>query len=141
MTLVLFLSVDLGRMYNLVSRITDGLGELKKLLETHIHNQGLAAIEKCGEAALNVRLTTVLIRVLFEQAGPEPVSPTLCLFQDPKVYVQTTLDVHKKYNALVMSAFNNDAGFVAALDKVSDPSVRLREGDSRSDSNLVLPPL
>lgn len=42
-------------MYNLVSRITDGLGELKKLLESHIHNQGLAAIEKCGEAALNVR--------------------------------------------------------------------------------------
>lgn len=42
-------------MYNLVSRITDGLGELKKLLETHIHNQGLAAIEKCGDSALNVR--------------------------------------------------------------------------------------
>lgn len=39
-------------------------------------------------------------------------------FQDPKMYVQTILDVHKKYNALVMSAFNNDAGFVAALDKV-----------------------
>uniref|UniRef100_A0AAY5KMG9 Cullin family profile domain-containing protein n=1 Tax=Esox lucius TaxID=8010 RepID=A0AAY5KMG9_ESOLU len=37
--------------------------------------------------------------------------------KDPKVYVQTTLNVHKKYNALVMSAFNNDAGFVAALDK------------------------
>lgn len=34
------------------------------------------------------------------------------------MYVQTVLDVHKKYNALVMSAFNNDAGFVAALDKV-----------------------
>lgn len=50
----LSLSADLGRMYNLVSRITDGLGELKKLLETHIYNQGLAAIEKCGEAALNV---------------------------------------------------------------------------------------
>jgi cullin 1 len=44
-------------MYNLVSRIQDGLGELKKLLETHIHNQGLAAIEKCGEAALNVSNT------------------------------------------------------------------------------------
>uniref|UniRef100_A0A8K9X9C1 Cullin 1 n=1 Tax=Oncorhynchus mykiss TaxID=8022 RepID=A0A8K9X9C1_ONCMY len=40
--------------------------------------------------------------------------------KDPKVYVQTTLNVHKKYNALVMSAFNNDAGFVAALDKVTD---------------------
>lgn len=46
-------------MYNLVSRITDGLGELKKLLETHIHNQGLAAIEKCGEAALNVGAASV----------------------------------------------------------------------------------
>lgn len=42
----------------------------------------------------------------------------LPIFQDPKMYVQTILDVHKKYNALVMSAFNNDAGFVAALDKV-----------------------
>lgn len=40
------------------------------------------------------------------------------------MYVQTVLDVHKKYNALVMSAFNNDAGFVAALDKVSAYSVR-----------------
>lgn len=47
-------------MYNLVSRITDGLGELKKLLETHIHNQGLAAIEKCGETALNVRVWGLL---------------------------------------------------------------------------------
>ncbi len=53
---ILSLCVDLGRMYNLVSRITDGLGELKKLLETHIYNQGLAAIEKCGESALNVSL-------------------------------------------------------------------------------------
>jgi len=51
-----FFFPDLGRMYNLVSRIQDGLGELKKLLETHIHNQGLAAIEKCGEAALNASI-------------------------------------------------------------------------------------
>lgn len=39
-------------------------------------------------------------------------------YQDPKMYVQTILDVHKKYHALVMTAFSNDAGFVAALDKV-----------------------
>lgn len=80
---------DLGRMYQLVSRIQDGLGELKTLLETHIYNQGQAAIDKCGESALN----------------------------DPKIYVQTILDVHKKYHALVMTAFSNDSGFVAALDK------------------------
>lgn len=80
---------DLGRMYQLVQRITNGLGELKNLLEAHIHNQGLNAIEKLGEAGLS----------------------------DPKLYVTTILEVHKKYNALVIDAFNNDAGFVAALDK------------------------
>lgn len=42
------------------------------------------------------------------------------VFQDPKIYVQTILDVHKKYHALVMTAFSNDSGFVAALDKVCD---------------------
>lgn len=80
---------DLGRMYSLVARIKAGLFELKEILETHIHNQGLAAIEKCGDSAVN----------------------------DPKIYVQTILEVHKKYNALVLTAFNNDSGFVAALDK------------------------
>merc|ERR1719412_1024958 len=80
---------DLGRMYQLVSRIPDGVGELKRLLENHINNQGLNAIEKLGEDALN----------------------------DPKLYVSTILDVHRKYNALVMAAFNNDSGFVASLDK------------------------
>ncbi len=77
-------------MFQLVQRIPNGLGELRNRLEAHIHNQGLNAIERCGESALN----------------------------DPKIYVTTTLNVHKKYNALVVDAFNNDAGFVAALDKV-----------------------
>lgn len=49
-----FLTTDLGRMYQLVSRIQDGLHELKSLLEKHILNQGASALEKCGEAALNV---------------------------------------------------------------------------------------
>ena len=49
---------DLGRMYQLVSRIPDGVGELKRLLENHINNQGLNAIEKLGEDALNVRFST-----------------------------------------------------------------------------------
>ncbi|XP_076268949.1 cullin 1 isoform X3 [Rhynchophorus ferrugineus] len=80
---------DLGRMYSLVARIPDGLGELRGLLEQHIAAQGLAAIEKCGESAHN----------------------------DPKIYVNTILEVHKKYNALVLVAFGNDSGFVAALDK------------------------
>ena len=40
------------------------------------------------------------------------------VLQDPKLYVQTILNVHKKYNVLVVTAFRSDAGFVAALDKV-----------------------
>ncbi|KMQ89682.1 cullin-1-like isoform x2 protein [Lasius niger] len=82
-------NTDLGRMYQLVARILNGLGELRNLLESHIANQGLAAIDKCGDSAAN----------------------------DPKIYVNTILEVHKKYNALVLVAFNNDSGFVAALDK------------------------
>ncbi|KAG7173036.1 Cullin-1-like [Homarus americanus] len=80
---------DLARMYQLVSRIPDGLRELRTLLEQHITNQGLAAIDRCGDSAVN----------------------------DPKIYVQTILEVHRKYNSLVLTAFNNDTGFVAALDK------------------------
>jgi len=58
-------------------------------LENHITNQGLAAIEKLGQEAIN----------------------------EPKIYVSTILEVHRKYNALVLTAFNNDSGFVASLDK------------------------
>jgi len=80
---------DLGRMYQLVSRIPEGLGHLKILLENHIHTQGLGAIERLGEDAIN----------------------------DPKLYVSTILEVHRKYNNLVLTAFTNDCGFVASLDK------------------------
>uniref|UniRef100_H2YZB8 Cullin family profile domain-containing protein n=1 Tax=Ciona savignyi TaxID=51511 RepID=H2YZB8_CIOSA len=80
---------DLGRMFKLVSKIKDGLGELKTLIEAHIHTQGDVAIKQCADTALN----------------------------DPKLYVQTILDVHKKYDALVQTSFDSDSGFVAALDK------------------------
>ncbi|XP_018022062.1 cullin-1 [Hyalella azteca] len=80
---------DLARMFQLVSRIPDGLPELRSLLEQHISNQGLSAIDRCGESVIN----------------------------DPKLYVLTILGVHRKYNSLTLTAFNNDMGFVAALDK------------------------
>ena len=37
---------DLARMFQLVSRIPDGLPELRNLLEQHISNQGLSAIDR-----------------------------------------------------------------------------------------------
>ena len=56
---------DLGRMYQLVSRIPDGVTELKRLLENHINNQGLAAIEKLGEESVNVSFLNSNIFTIF----------------------------------------------------------------------------
>ncbi|CAH1102341.1 unnamed protein product [Psylliodes chrysocephalus] len=104
---------DLGRMYSLVARIPDGLGELRTLLEQHIAAQGLAAIERRGESALN----------------------------DPKVYVNTILEVHKKYNALVLVAFSNDSGFVAALDKACGRFINANAVTKQANSSSKSPEL
>lgn len=105
---------DLARMYLLVSRVQSGLGELKTLLEKHIVQQGLDAIDKCGEAALN----------------------------DPKIYVNAILEVHKKYNALVIRSFCNNSGFVAALDKacgrfINNNSVTMHNNSSSKSPELL----
>ena len=39
-----------------MSRVSDGLSELKSRFETHVHSQVVAAVEKCGEAASNVSM-------------------------------------------------------------------------------------
>ncbi len=46
-------------MYQLVSRVDNGLGELRLLLEAHVTQQGLSAIEKLGAEALNVSLSAL----------------------------------------------------------------------------------
>ncbi|CAB4054145.1 CUL1 [Lepeophtheirus salmonis] len=104
---------DLGRMYQLVSRIPYGLGELKNLLENHIYTQGLSAIEKLGAEALN----------------------------DPKLYVSTILGVHHKYNALVLTSFNNDSGFVASLDKACGKFINNNSVTKRTNSSSKSPEL
>jgi cullin 1 len=80
---------DLGRMFNLLTRIRGGTEPLKAILEKHIQNIGLQTVESVASTAIN----------------------------DPKQYVETVLKVHRKYNDLVTVAFKTDAGFVAALDK------------------------
>ena len=52
--------LDLARMYNLVHRIPHGLDNLRELLEEHIHSQGLNALDKCSDSAINVCLSCVL---------------------------------------------------------------------------------
>lgn len=45
-------------------RIPDGLRELRTLLEQHITNQGLAAIDRCGDSALNVSASLFLVLIM-----------------------------------------------------------------------------
>lgn len=104
---------DLGRMYSLTSRIPDALNTLKALLEDHIYTQGLNNIDKCGETAIN----------------------------DPKLYVTTMLNVHRKYHALVLSSFNNDSGFVAALDKACGRFVNVNAVTKQAQNSSKSPEL
>ena len=51
---------DLSRMYQLVSKIPNGLNELRNLLEVHIANKGYSAIEALGATAQNVIFSKIL---------------------------------------------------------------------------------
>ncbi|CAG0888434.1 unnamed protein product, partial [Cyprideis torosa] len=75
---------------------------------------GLAVIESCGAAAVS----------------------------DPKLYVRTILGVHRKYNALVLTAFRNEAGFVGALDRactkfINENAVTKAVGSSSKSPELL----
>ncbi len=91
---------DATRMYNLVVRIKHGLDPLKDIFERHVAAVGARAIHEVAKDAIEVLYTLLLGNV-----------------QDPRLYVDTILKVHVKYNDLVIKAFKNDAGFVASLDK------------------------
>ncbi|KAG0037208.1 hypothetical protein BGZ82_002969 [Podila clonocystis] len=81
---------DLFRMFSLLLRIPEGLDPLRARFEAHVRKAGLSAIEKIATDADAL---------------------------EPKVYVDALLEVHKKYNDLVQTAFRGEAGFVASLDK------------------------
>jgi len=84
---------DLQRMYNLLSRITDGLEPLRTKFEAHVRRAGLNAVEKVAD-----------------EAGDS---------LEPKTYVDALLEVHEKYSKLVKVAFKEDTEFVRSLDNVS----------------------
>jgi cullin 1 len=102
-------------MYNLLYRIKDGLDPLRAAFEKHVHKIGSASIQQVAKAAL----------------------------QDPKLYVEELLKVFRKFNALVVTPFRNDPGFVAALDKacrrfINDNAVcKLAKSASKSPELLA----
>jgi len=80
---------DLGRMYQLLFRIPDGLDPLRSRFEAHVRKCGNIAVDKIGADGDNV---------------------------EPKVYVEALLEVHTQYADLVNRAFNGESEFVRSLD-------------------------
>ncbi|KAG4304980.1 hypothetical protein PORY_001655 [Pneumocystis oryctolagi] len=81
---------DMTRIYTLLSRISNGINPLKIKFEAHICKEGLLAIEKIVDNSTNS--------------------------VDPKLYIDTLLEVRSRYNILVATAFMGDMEFIKALD-------------------------
>uniref|UniRef100_A0A2K6WKP1 CULLIN_2 domain-containing protein n=1 Tax=Onchocerca volvulus TaxID=6282 RepID=A0A2K6WKP1_ONCVO len=104
---------DLERMYTLCDRVENGLDELRVALEKHIARQGEAALDKIADVAVN----------------------------DPKQYVSTILEVHKRYHNLVTCSFKNEPGFVQALDKACTSFINRNSVTKKANNTSKSPEL
>ncbi|TPX31644.1 hypothetical protein SmJEL517_g05059 [Synchytrium microbalum] len=145
---------DLSRIYNLLSRVDNGLSKLINIFENHVRKQGLEAVQKVAEAAASQaasgkggddedgeedekpapsKSTAAAAAAKKKQAAGSDI--------DPKVYVEALLAVHSKYQTLVSKAFKADSGFVAALDKACREFVNrnhvCKEGSQKSPQLLA----
>ncbi|KAK4130541.1 ubiquitin-protein ligase-like protein [Trichocladium antarcticum] len=91
---------DMARMYNLLSRIPDGLDPLRTKFETHVRNAGLAAVAKVASDADKL---------------------------EPKVYVDALLEIHTQYQGLVKRAFTDEPEFTRSLDNACREFVNRNE--------------
>ncbi|KAF2860438.1 Cullin-domain-containing protein [Piedraia hortae CBS 480.64] len=81
---------DMARMYNLLSRIPSALEPLRQKFELHVRRAGLAAVERVAS-----------------QAEKDI---------DPKIFIDSLLEVHRQYSGLVTRSFRGEDAFVRALD-------------------------
>lgn len=107
---------DLQRMYMLLSRVPEGLEPLRTRFEVHVRKQGFAAVERI-EAGSAATAAPKKAGEEEEEGGDKEEKAGADGGVDPAQYVDALLGVHKKYSELVQSAFKNEAGFVASLDK------------------------
>ncbi|KAL6807926.1 Cullin [Trichoderma compactum] len=92
---------DMARMYNLLSRIPDGLDPLRTRFETHVRKAGLAAVQKV-QSSEGDKL-------------------------EPKVYVDALLEIHTQYQGLVKRAFTDEPEFTRSLDNACREFVNRNE--------------
>jgi cullin 1 len=95
------------RMYNLLSRIPDGLDPLRVKFEAHVRKAGLAAVAKVASDADKM---------------------------EPKVYVDALLEIHTQYQGLVKQAFKDEPEFTRSLDNACREFVN-RNSVCKSGSN------
>ncbi|CAM1511295.1 Fc.00g088080.m01.CDS01 [Cosmosporella sp. VM-42] len=92
---------DMARMYNLLSRIPEGLDPLRARFETHVRKAGLAAVQKVQSSE-----------------GDK---------MEPKVYVDALLEIHTQYQGLVKRAFGDEPEFTRSLDNACREFVNRNE--------------
>ncbi|OAA47830.1 cullin-1 [Metarhizium rileyi] len=92
---------DMARMYNLLSRIPEGLDPLRNKFENHVRKAGLAAVQKV-QSSEGDKL-------------------------EPKVYVDALLEVHSQYQLLVKQAFHDEPEFTRSLDNACREFVNRNE--------------
>ncbi|KAI9896977.1 hypothetical protein N3K66_007999 [Trichothecium roseum] len=106
---------DMARMYDLLSRIPDGLEPLRTKFESHVRKAGLASVQKI-QATEGDKL-------------------------EPKVYVDALLEIHTQYSGLVKRAFNEEPEFTRSLDNACREFVNRNEvckqGSSKSPELLA----
>ncbi|GAU89044.1 hypothetical protein RvY_01640 [Ramazzottius varieornatus] len=80
---------ELASIYNLLSRVPNGVDSLYKLVETHIKEFGGATLANNAEQLMN----------------------------DPRAFVLAILEVYDRSSKLIHGAFKGDHGFSTAMDK------------------------
>ncbi|CAF1396836.1 unnamed protein product [Rotaria sordida] len=107
--------IDLALLFKLVSRVPNATDKLKEIVEVHIHQMGIDAIERISDSALN----------------------------NPKLYVETILNIHTKFLKLVKEAFNSEQDFTTALDKacakfINNNAVTITAGNTTKSPELLV---
>ncbi|POS70508.1 Cullin 1 [Diaporthe helianthi] len=98
---------DMARMYDLLARIPNGLDPLRAKFEAHVRGAGLAAVTKVAQDADKL---------------------------EPKVYVDSLLEIHAQYQGLVKRAFRDEPEFTRSLDNACREFVN-RNDMCKSGSN------
>lgn len=104
---------DLSRMYKLVQQ-ADGLDTLKELLQEYILKKGQSQLTEIKAKAAD----------------------------DPRLYVNTLVDIHEKHRQLVCDCFDTDSNFRRSLDKacesfINDNALTKEYGSNKSPELLA----